>query len=211
MDKAYANFSSLKVYNKLAKLLIGDEKKQALTLFCMTLFMALMDVAGVASILPFIAVLSNSEIVSTNFFLKEIYKYLNFSNTADFLFFLGLISLTLLILSLITKALTTYIQFKFALMKEYTIGKKLFELYLNQPYSHLINRDNADLSKLILSEVGAVTHGGILQLVIAISQTSVIIALVLMLSYVDPLATLTVSLALLTSYLCIFYFTKPFL
>jgi hypothetical protein len=54
--------------------------------------------------------------------------------------------------SLAFKALTTYSQTRFALMREYSIGKRLVEGYLHQPYSWFLNRHSADLGKTILSE-----------------------------------------------------------
>ena len=46
-----------------------------------------------------------------------------------------------------------YVQPRFALMREYSIGKRLVEGYLHQPYSWFLNRHSADLGKTILSEV----------------------------------------------------------
>ena len=42
----------------------------------MILIMALFDMLGVASILPFITVLSNPEIVDTNIYLKNTFNFL---------------------------------------------------------------------------------------------------------------------------------------
>ena len=42
-------------------------------------------------------------------------------------------------------------------MREYTIGKRLIEGYLHQPYSWFLNRHSADLGKNILSEVSFVS------------------------------------------------------
>jgi hypothetical protein len=39
-------------------------------------------------------------------------------------------------------------------MRQYSIGKRLVEGYLNQPYSWFLSRHSADLGKTILSEVG---------------------------------------------------------
>ena len=38
-------------------------------------------------------------------------------------------------------------------MREYSIGKRLVEGYLHQPYSWFLSRHSADLGKTILSEV----------------------------------------------------------
>ncbi|MRH78497.1 hypothetical protein GH984_07230 [Spiribacter sp. C176] len=44
-------------------------------------------------------------------------------------------------------------QLRFTLMREYSIGKRLLEGYLHQPYSWFLSRHSADLGKPILSVV----------------------------------------------------------
>ena len=85
---------------KLLYLFSGDELKRALLLLIMTLIMAIIDMIGVASILPFIAVLTNSEIIETNKFLNLIYNYSNIfgiETEQQFLFFLGICVFLILI------------------------------------------------------------------------------------------------------------------
>ena len=43
----------------------------------MILLMALLDALGVASIMPFIAVLTNPDLIETNILINKVYKYLN--------------------------------------------------------------------------------------------------------------------------------------
>jgi hypothetical protein len=100
----------------------------------MILVMAFLDMLGVASILPFIAVLANPSLVETNPMLSWGYKFsanLGVSTIEQFLFLLGLLVFTLLIFSLAFKALTTYAQTRFALIREYSIGKRLVDGYLH--------------------------------------------------------------------------------
>ena len=56
----------MKIINKFLYLLSSHEKKRAYLLLGMIMLMALIDMLGVASILPFIAVLTNPEIIETN-------------------------------------------------------------------------------------------------------------------------------------------------
>ena len=58
---------------KLLNLLTPREIKQGYMLLAMIIIMALLDTLGVASILPFMAVLSNPDVVDTNIFLKNIF------------------------------------------------------------------------------------------------------------------------------------------
>ncbi len=169
----------------------------------MMLVMALLDMLGVASILPFIAVLANPALIETNPILFSAYqlsKNLGLSSTDQFLFFLGLIVFALLVFSLAFKALTTYAQTRFALMREYSIGKRLVEGYLHQPYSWFLNRHSADLGKTILSEVQTIMYNGILPLMTLFAQSAVAIALLSLLLFVDPLLAVSVGLVLGVAY-----------
>ena len=56
---------------KFIDLLSFDERKHTAFLVVIILIMALLDMIGVASILPFIAVLSNPDFIETNFILNS--------------------------------------------------------------------------------------------------------------------------------------------
>ena len=58
---------------KILYLLTPAERKRSILVLGMILFVAILDMIGVASILPFIAVISNPETIETNIFLNKIY------------------------------------------------------------------------------------------------------------------------------------------
>ncbi len=197
----------MNLINKILDLLSYQERKRAAVLLGLILLMALLDMLGVASILPFIAVLANPEIIETNSFLNKAYELTNFigvNSSEEFLFFLGVAVFLILVISLAFKALTTYVQIRFVLMRECSIGKRLIEGYLHQPYGWFLNRHSADLGKTILSEVGAVIGGGMLPLMTLLAQGSVAVALLVLLLIVDPLLAMTVGLVLGAFYFGIF-------
>lgn len=198
---------TMKTLNKLLTLLSPPERKRAGTLMAITLVMALLDMLGVASILPFMAVLANPELVQTNAALNSAFtisSQIGIDNIEQFLFALGVLVFVLLVVSLAFKALTAHMQINFVLMREYSIGKQLVEGYLHQPYSWFLNRHSADLGKTILSEVGAVIHGGMLPLMILLAQTMVALTLLILLIIVDPLLALSVGVVLGLAYAGIF-------
>lgn len=185
---------------KFLDLLTPHERKRAGLLLLMALVMALLDVIGVASIMPFMAVLANPQLVESNVILATTYKSLGFTDPQQFLFFLGVFVFVLLVLSLGFKALTTYAQLRFTLMREYSLGKRLVEGYLHQPYTWFLNRHSADLGKTILSEVGTVIGSGLMPLMTLISQSVVAFALLALLLTVDPVLALTVGAVLGLAY-----------
>ncbi|MDC0402608.1 ABC transporter ATP-binding protein/permease [Candidatus Pelagibacter sp.] len=204
----------MNTYQKFLFLLSSSERKEAAVVLGMILIMALLDVMGVASILPFMAVLTNPNIIETNTILSKAYEILNkfgVKNTQQFLFVMGVFVLILLISSLIFKAITIYLQVRFVQMREYSISKRLVEGYLHQPYSWFLNRNSSDLGKNILSEVGHITSAGINPFMELIAKSIVAISIMMLLIVVNPKIALVVGFFLGGAYGVIFYFIKTYL
>ena len=192
---------------KLFNLLTPRERKHTAVLTGMILVMAFLDVLGVASILPFMLVLSNPDSVQTNAMLNAAFTLsssVGIHSIKQFHFALGVMVFILLVCSLAFKALTMRAQIRFASFLEFSLGKRLMEGYLRQPYAWFLNRNSAVLSKNILAEVSAVCKSGVLLLLNLIAQTTVSLALLLLLMLVDPLLMLSITVVLVLSYAVIF-------
>ena len=204
----------MKIFKKLFFLLSPHERKRAGILLIMIIIMALLDMIGIASILPFIAVLTNPSLIETNIFLNTVYQAsikFGVETNQEFLFFLGVLVFLILITSLTFKALTTYVQVRFVYMQEYSIGKRLVEGYLHQPYAWFLSRHSADLGKTILSEVSQIIGNGIRPLMELIAKSILTIAIITLLFSIDPKLTLIVGLSIGLAYLLVFYFVRNFL
>ena len=204
----------MQTFKKLLFLLTPHERKRAFLLMIIMLIMALLDMIGVASILPFIAILTNPSLVETNIILNTIFEassVVGVENVQQFLFFLGVTVFIILISSLAFKALTTYLQVHFIEMCQYTLSKKLVEGYLYQPYSWFLSRHSADLGKTILSEVSTVISSGIGPILELISRGFVALALISLLLITDPNLTIIVGISLGVIYWLIFNFIRVYL
>jgi len=204
----------MQVCKKLLFLLNYRDRKKAFILLIMLTIMALLDMIGVASILPFIAVLSNPSIIETNIILNTIFKtssILGVNNVQEFIFALGLLVFVLLIISLSFKAFITYFQSRFIQLCEYNISTRLIKRYLEQPYSWFLSRHSADLGKNILSEVNQIVGTGINTIIDLIAQVMVTIALIFLLSIVSLKLTIIIGFLFGLIYLLIFYFVNSYL
>ena len=204
----------MQILKKLIFLLSPRERKNALLLLGMIIVMALLDVIGVASILPFMAVLMNPDTIETNTILNKMFQIagtFGIENNQQFLFALGTLVFVLLIVSLVFKALVTYLQIHFALMRDYSIGKRLVEGYLRQPYSWFLNRHSADLGRNILSEVTKVVGTGIAPMITLIAHGAVAIALMILLILTDPKLALVSFFTLGLFYGLVYRFTRSIL
>ena len=117
----------MKTFKKIFDLLSPQERRQVFYLLIMILLMAFLDVIGVASIMPFIGVLTNPDLIENNLFINKLFNYSNLlgvKTNEEFLFALGIIVFFLLVFSLAFKALLTYLQLRFSSMCQYGLSKR---------------------------------------------------------------------------------------
>ena len=201
----------MQTFKKLLLLLSQSEQRQAGLLLMMIIIMALLDTIGVASIYPFMVVLTNPGLIETNLILNkmfEVSRVFGVENNQQFLFALGILMFITLVISISFKAITNYTQVRFVLMREYSICKRLIEGYLHQPYIWFLSRHSADLGKTILSEVAVIIGGGINPIMTLISTSIITIAIITLLIIADPKLALIVGVSFTAAYGVVFYFTR---
>jgi len=204
----------MQTLKKLIYFLTPHERKRAFLLLLMILVMALLDMIGVASIMPFIAVLSNPSLIETNVILNKTFQVsgmFGVETNQQFLFALGILVFLLTIISIAFKALTEYVQYRFVSFSEYYLSKRLVESYLHQPYSWFLNRNSADLGKNILSEAGTIIGGSMKPMIDLMAKSMVAIALLLLLIVIDPKLSFITFFTIGGAYFLIYKFSRNFL
>ena len=201
----------IKTIKKLLFFLDYNDRKKALRLLVMIVIMAILELAGVASILPFISVLTDSNLIKTNKLLAYTYGILNFTDTQSFQFFLGILVLVSLVVSLSFKSLTTYYQLRFNQIREYTISKKLMKNYLSQPYSWFLHKNSADIGNNLLKEVNQVVVSAMGPIMSIIAQSFIAIAMISLIIFINPKLALLSAGILSTAYGLLYYGLKGYL
>jgi ABC-type multidrug transport system fused ATPase/permease subunit len=193
---------------KIFSLLSINERRKLYWLLVAMIVMAIMEVAGVSSIMPFMSVLSDPDIVSTNKWLNWLYIELHFTNIHQFLFFLGIVVLIALVLNNGFTACITWLIFKFTWQCNHNLSKRLLETYLYQPYQFFLNRNSSDLGKNILDEVRMFITFILLKLVMILKNSVLTISIVCLLLFIDPLLAIIVSFVLGSTYAIFFAFVN---
>jgi len=200
----------LSIFKQIFLLLDSPDKKKAYLLIFLTLIMAMLDTLGVASILPFMALLSDTSLIETNSYLAYAYDFFEFKTPRDFLNSIGLAIFFIFLFSMIFKAFTTFFQLRFISNQVHKIGVRLLKGYLNQNYNWFINKNSSDLSKNIISEVDNVIHGSLSTLINLISQLLVSLAILSLIVYVDPKLAIIIGSTLSLAYLMLYKITARF-
>jgi len=195
-------------FRKIFSILSEKDKKRAIALTVLIFLMSVVDVLGVASIMPFIAVLSNQDLVYKNEILFTIFQYFNFVNANDFLLALGAVFFIFLLATFLLKTITTFFQNKFSMMLEFSISRRFFRKFLYQEYSWFLENHSSNLSKTILSEISIIIKDAVTASIIMIAQIFLISMIFILLVVVDPTLASVVSMVLGGSYVLIYLFTS---
>jgi ABC-type bacteriocin/lantibiotic exporter with double-glycine peptidase domain len=167
------------------------------------------DALGVASIMPFIALLSNPEVVTSNRYLASAYEAMGFTSVTSFMFFLGLLTFAMLVGSLVLRALGLWATLHFSQMRSHVWSSKLIRGYLYQPYEWFLNRHSAQLASSVLSEVDKVVNGALYPALQATAQGMVVLVLMALLVAVDPMLAIQVAVVIGGAYAIVFWAFRP--
>ena len=102
----------MKVLSQMIDILPPGERRAGLGLLVMVCIMALLDALGVASIMPFISLLTNPSLVDTHPILRSIKASLGIGDALRLQMALGGIVFVALFASIAFKALTNWAQFR---------------------------------------------------------------------------------------------------
>jgi len=196
---------------KILTLLTPKERRRGFLLIVMILIMAMMNTIGVASIIPFMSVLGQPDIVYTNKWLNKAYTAFGYSDPRDFLFFLGILVFAALVSSILFKALTQYALHRFTQMRNCSLSCKLFKGYLHRPYIWFLNRHSSDLVLNMLSEVNQVINGVLIPILQLFAHGMVVLFLIGLLMLVDPILVMMAALVLGGTYALIYLLIRKYL
>jgi ABC-type bacteriocin/lantibiotic exporter with double-glycine peptidase domain len=168
------------------------ERIQIFWLFVLYVALGLVEVAGVASIMPFIAVATNPSLIETNYVLSFIYSMFSFNNSSSFLIFLGFSVFLFTLISNCLSVFSTWLTLRFTYLQGHFLSVRLFVKYLQRPYSFFIANNTGDLSRNIYDEVSRAVGGVTLPFLLLTSRAMVAISIFMLIIFMEPLLALIV-------------------
>ncbi|MGM7317983.1 ABC transporter ATP-binding protein [Idiomarina sp. ST10R2A5] len=120
--------------------------------------MAFSEVAGVAAIGPFMALVGDISLLQGEGVLAEIYSLTGFQNPRDFLFWLGVCVLVVLACASIIAMFTTWRLSLYAAKVGAEISTRLFKHYMSQPWLFHAKGTSSELTNRISQETNRITN-----------------------------------------------------
>ncbi len=183
-----------------------DRRERRIVLMLLPAFTvtAILQVAGIASVLPFLTLVANPDIIERNRWLHWAYQTFGFTTHTRFLIFTGILALVVLVVTNTLSALSDWLMLRFSWRLNHVLGLRLLEQYLARPYAFFLDHNTSTLVKTIFSEVRQAVTGYILPMMELVSRSTVVAFILGLLVAANPLLAGTVLVLLSGAYLVIF-------
>lgn len=172
------------------------------------LFSALVQVVGLASIGPFIALLSNTSAIETNKVLNFLYDYFSFTSTRVFMVAVAFGSLFMTIFSNLTSILTLWLLIRFTMFIGGDIQRRLFENLMFRPYLFHKSNNYSESISLISQQAPRFVYMVMQSILLLFSNLFVALVILGGLVYLSPATVLITGFLLGLTYLLTYVFLK---
>jgi ATP-binding cassette subfamily C protein len=172
------------------------------------LVLGFLEVLGIASVLPFMELLSKPDAINESSWLTYVYHTLHFTRFRPFVITIGAIVIAVIALSNIIGIITTYFHLKISWDVAHRLSTSLLKVYVKKPYSYYLNHNTSDLRSYLVSEVSILTSGVLIPLIEFISRSIISIVIFTLLMFVSPMVTIIMALFLGGTYFLIYLFRQ---
>lgn len=148
-----------RLLKELFSLLTPSQRKRFLRLQVLVVIMAFAEIASVAAIAPFMAVVGDMSRLEGEGMLAQLYAASGADSPRTFLFWLGSAVLIVMVVGAGLSMLTTWRMAMFAHSVGAQISQRLYAYYLHQPWLFHASGSSAQLTKQVAQETQRVTKG----------------------------------------------------
>lgn len=196
------------IYRQMFDLLDAAERRQFLGLLALVVLMALIDLVGVAAVLPFLAVAADPSRIHDSPTLQWLYDSSGVTTDSGFIVLLGMLVFAFIVLGLLVKLVAQYRIIRFSHMRNHSLSRRLMRKYLAHPYVWFLGRNSADLGVAILAECDKVVGTALIPATRILASAVSLVFLVGLLIAISPMVAAVAALGISGAYALIFVFVR---
>ncbi len=173
---------------RLLGLLTPKERSRLLAVVFVMLVAAALQAAGVSSLYPFLSLITDPAALESGM-LSIAYAWTGAPGYAQFLAYLGLGVLGLIIVSNAALSLAHWLRLRYAWRISHTLSLRLMRQYLARDYAFFLDHHSSELNRHILNEAQQITDNILGPGLKMINSAAIALAMVAVLIVVNPVAT----------------------
>ena len=191
-------------------LLSTNQKRQLLSIQIFFIIATFLEIIGILSIIPFVTLVSNINLIYEKSYLSDLFFYFNFSSEIFFLVCLGILILLSLIISSLFSIFTFWRIFMFGNQLGIEIEDRLFNYYMEQGWISYILKNSSTYTKKISVEEQRVTSGIIIPLLQMNAKILFVFFIVISIAIYNPLIAFIGASLFTFSYMTLYKSIKNF-
>jgi len=192
--------SLINMFNEVKLILNKEDYKSLLMLLILTIFVSLVEIIGIAAVIPFLSLALNPDLVFENEYYLILYNLFSFNSPISFIISIGAFLVFFYLLRGALNVFYNYRVAKFHYIKYQQLSTDLFKKYLNISYLDYTKLNSSYLIKSIVVEAQEFT--ALLEaMILVFSELLIFIAVLILFFVVDAKTT-----AILLSFLSIMAF-----
>ena len=172
--------------SKVLYVLTGS-KKQLLFVLGLSILASILEAFGIGMIGPFVSLANQPDNLHKIPLLDWLYTQSALQSSQQFIFFLGLIVITIFCVQGFLYFLTQAYIYKFSHDQKKILIQRLLKSYLSAPYTFYIKQNTAAIVKNIFTETQVFTQGCLLAILLVITNLVVLAFLLTLLAYTNLL------------------------
>lgn len=192
------------IYKKLSY----DHKKKCLFLLVFMLVTAVLEVASLGLVVPFLSFLTNESYISNIPILKDLLRFVDINYGIVSSTFISLLFILLAIMAMSARLLLLRFNALFIVAVGSNLSLRVLGYVLNQPYEYHLKMNTSDLIANIKEKVELTVFAVLLPVLTLISNSIISIALIITLIAINWKVALIVSLIFIPLYAILIVFSR---
>ena len=193
----------IQIWNNLSK----KRKRQTFFVFFLMLLSATSEIISLGSIVPFLAALSNPDLLWGNFYIQKIIIFLGLQDSSELMSIFTIFFVLTIILCSLIKILNVWANQYLGALIGTDLSYEIFKGTIHQPYKFHVNVNSSDITAIIVKSTQRSTDA-IKAFLNLITSILVVIFIISVLVLIDFKLAFTAAIIFGLAYLIIAIFTK---
>lgn len=193
---------------KLLSLFDRRQKRQAVLILLIMMVISTLEAIGIGAVIPLMTALAEPKKIPEIPWLHRIYVWSAPSTYSEFVVFLSLSMLVLVLIKNLVIGLSYRRQYRFVYEVQNALSNRLLTAYLHAPYQYFLRRNTAELLKNIQAEIPAFSSWILIPGLMFLSESVITLTILALLLIINATLTIVIGVFLSASLTAIFYLLR---
>ena len=195
-------------FRKLLSLLDRQQKREATLILVVMLVISVLEAIGIGAVIPLMTALAEPKRIPQIPWLNRIYLWSAPSTYGEFVVYLSLGMLVLVLIKNFVIGLSYRRQYRFVYDVQNALSNRLLTAYLYAPYQYFLRRNTAELLKNVQAEIPAFSSWILIPGLMFLSEAVITLTILGLLLIINATLTIVIGAFLSTSLTAIFYLLR---